>query len=482
MMSIRKQLFSIFLAIGLIIVIAISLLVNSRFRYNFNVYLNDNISKAEGVVVDILQEAYDEGKFTSDLIKDTTINTAIGNFAIGILNENKKFLYGTTKAEFLQRLKDDEDNKEEIHESYYKEHDREIYDSEGNVVYYARIGYYPTEIHTDLDKKFERNVNTSIIWCASIIFMCFIFAGMYLSRLFTYHIYGISKTSIALADGKLKARYPFKSKIKEIETLRYSMNYLGDKLEKQDALRKQLISDISHEIRTPLQILQSNLEAMIDGIYPIDEEQLNVLYNEVVRFGKLLSNLDLLKNIEDNELRIEKKVVNLNDSINEVFDSFKILAKEKKINYTIKTSETDKLMVFADKDSLKQMWMNLLSNAFKFTEKGEIKLTTAVDHKYCIVTVEDTGIGISENDLPYVFERMYRADKSREKYQGSGIGLTMVKKLVEKHDGKISVESTEGKGTKISIKLPIYTFMLEPNYISSKMKSYINIGNKKPKE
>lgn len=339
-----------------------------------------------------------------------------------------------------------------------------------------KIGYYPSDILTTNDLKFQKDVNISIVWCSSMILMWFILAGLYVSRLFTYHIYGISKTSIALADGKLNARYPFKSKIKEIETLRHSMNYLGEKLERQDTIRKKLISDVSHEIRTPLHILQSNLEAMIDGIYPIDEEQMNVLYQEVVRFGKLLNNLDLLKNVEENESRMNFRVINLNESVQEVFDAFKIVAKEKKINYHIKHTETENVMVSADKDALKQLWMNLLSNAFKFSDhKGEIKVYTGMQGKECTITVEDHGIGIAEEDLPYVFERMYRGDKSREQYQGSGIGLTMVKNIVEKHNGKVAIESVEGEYTKIIVTLPIHTKMLEPNNISGKMRNYMKM-------
>ena len=146
----------------------------------------------------------------------------------------------------------------------------------------------------------------------------------------------------------------------------------------------------------------------------------------------------------------------------------------------MKTSEIERVMVSADKDALKQLWMNILSNAFKFTgDKGEIHITASLNHKECTVIVQDSGIGIAEEDLPYVFERMYRGDKSREQYEGSGIGLTMVKNIVEKHNGKVSIESKEGEYTKVIVTLPVHSMMLEPNNISSKMKSYMKIGSKR---
>nr|WP_302597009.1 HAMP domain-containing sensor histidine kinase [uncultured Cellulosilyticum sp.] len=482
MISIRKQLFAIFLSIGCIMVLSTSLIVNVTIQRSFQMYIQNNISYASDMLVDVLEKLYEEDKWQQNLGQKLMLENymGMGNFSVAVLSPSKEFIWGTTQNELIEQIRQKSQNHIAVRNGLYCFEDRPLHDEDGKLIGYARIGYYPSATLNVNDIKFKNDINMSIVWCCSMILMCFIFAGLYLSRLFTYHIYGISKTSIALADGKLNARYPLKSKIKEIETLRHSMNYLGEKLEKQDTIRKKLISDVSHEIRTPLHILQSNLEAMIDGIYPIDEEQMNMLYKEVVRFGKLLNNLDLLKNIEDNETAKDFKLINLNESIREVFDAFKIVAKEKKINYHIKSSETDNVMIMADKDGMKQLWMNVLSNAFKFTgDRGEIKITTSLkENKECEIVIEDTGIGIDEEDLPYVFERMYRGDKSREQYEGSGIGLTMVKNIVESHKGKVRIESEKDKFTRVIVTLPVNMMMLQPNNISSKMKSYMKLGNK----
>ncbi len=480
MISIRKQLFTIFLSIGLMMVVFTSMSVSSVIDKNFHTYVNANVNAASDTIVELVQKSYDEGDFDNDVVRASIVESPMGNLAVSVLDQNKHYLWGMDKENLFDQLRNESKKAIKIDEKLYQEVERPYFKQNGEIAGYVRIGYYPSELLSSNDRKFQSNVKVSLIWCSSVILMWFIFAGLYVSRLFTYDIYGISKTSIALADGKLNARYLFKSKIKEIETLRHSMNYLGEKLERQDNIRKKLISDISHEIRTPLQILQSNLEAMIDGIYPIDEEQMNLLYKEVVRFGKLLNNLDLLKNVEESESKMNFRVISLQESIGEVYDAFKIVAKEKKINYNMKTSEIERVMVSADKDALKQLWMNILSNAFKFTgDKGEIHITASLNHKECTVIVQDSGIGIAEEDLPYVFERMYRGDKSREQYEGSGIGLTMVKNIVEKHNGKVSIESKEGEYTKVIVTLPVHSMMLEPNNISSKMKSYMKIGSKR---
>lgn len=476
MLSIRKQFFTLFLTMGLTMLLITSIIISSIISKNFKDYVNKNVEHMGDAYVAFIQDAINKDILNERAVEATIIANPMGNFSFSLLDADKHYIWGMDKEAFLGQLENDIAIEQPINRETYHEIDKEYFDKKGNLAGYVRIGYYPENILSKNDRKFQSNVQLSLMWCASIILIWFVFAGLYLSRLFTYHIYGISKTSIDLADGKLNARYLFKSKIKEIETLRHSMNYLGEKLERQDNIRKKLISDVSHEIRTPLQVLQSNLEAMIDGIYPIDEEQMQMLYKEVVRFGKLLNNLDLLKNVEEGEAAVNYREITLNEGLLDVYDTFKIVAKEKKIDYSIVVNETENVLIWGDKDSLKQLWMNIISNAFKFTgETGQIKIETHLNQKECQISVKDTGIGISEEDLPYVFERMYRGDKSREQYEGSGIGLTMVKNIVEKHDGRVRIESIEGVYTDVIVVLPIYALRTQQNHVGSKVKAYMKL-------
>ncbi len=479
MISIRKQLFGTLLALGFIIIFTISLAVNISIGKHFERYIETNIKHAGDVIVNILADLYETDKWERTIEEELIIETYMGNFAISVLTPQKELLWGTTKEELFDRLKQSDNDLLRFNTIPYRFEDRPIFSRKGELIGYARIGYYASTLLSSNDVKFQRDVNRTILWCGTIILGFFTVIGVYITCLFTHHIYGISRTSIALADGKLTTRYRDKSKIKEIETLRYSMNYLAEKLENQDAIRKKLISDVSHEIRTPLHILQSNLEAMLDGFYPIDAQQIELLYKEVVRFGKLLNNLDMLKTVEENIVKMDMEQLSLNESLKDVFDAYKIVARENRIKYQLNDTKTQQVSVWADQDMLKQVWMNVLSNAFKFTsKKGEITVATDIRNKECIITVEDTGVGIAEEDLPYVFERMYRGDKSREQYEGSGIGLTIVKRMLQLHQGKISIESREGEGTKVTIILPINEVAHTPSNISSKVKSYMRKGTK----
>lgn len=479
MITMRKQVFGILISLGMLIIFSVSYAVNISIQRHFEAYTEANIKRAGDAIIGVLQELYEIDQWHHNIGQELIIETYMGNFAISVLTPDKKFIWGTTQEQLLNKIQKINNGILPYSALPYRFEDRPIYNKAGVLVGYARIGYYTSAILSTNDLRFQTNVNRAILWSGGIILGFFSLLGLYISRLFTHHIYGISKTSMDLANGKLSARYHCKSKIKDIETLRYSMNYLAQKLENQDAIRKKLISDVSHEIRTPLHILQSNLEAMIDGFYPIDEEQMQLLYKEVVRFGKLLNNLDRLKSAEQAENTMDMKPLNLNESIKDVFDAFKIIAKERKIKYQFSDSASQQIMILADKDSIKQLWMNLLSNAFKFTDKkGEITVTTMTKNKECSIIIEDTGIGIAKEDLPYIFERMYRGDKSREKHEGSGLGLTIVKRIVELHKGRIDVESTEGKGTKVVVVFPVEDVMSSPNNIGTKVKSYMKLGIK----
>lgn len=461
MISIRKQLFAMLLCVGSFTIILTALFVNITIHVQFKEYVEKNIQNTSLMIVDLLEEIYNsEGSW--DKVREDALFTQAqtGKFSIAVLDTDKNILWGRTKETLLQEI--ESLGYPSVQGRAAKAYENMIYTFEdmpiradGNIVGYARIGYFPGFMLSSDDIMFQANINSSIIGSGLIALLCFILIGVYITRLFTKPIYAIVRTSVDLARGKYTVRYNRKSRIKELENLRHSMNYLAQTLEEQDLLRKKLISDVSHEIRTPLHILQSNLEAMIDGIYPIDEDQMEVLHKEVVRFSSLLSNLDKLKNIEDDVAQVNLVQIELNPVLKDLFNAFKILAREKGIKYHLDIRESKGVMILADTNAIKQIFMNILSNAFKFTEEGSITLRSEIRGKSVDIIVEDTGIGVAKEDVPYIFERMYRGDKSRERYEGSGIGLTIVKKLVTMHKGQIEVESEETKGSKFIITLPI---------------------------
>ncbi len=461
MISMRKQLFTLLLCTGSITIVLTALSVNMTLHNKFSSYIHNNIEKTSMLIVEQLEDMYEQtGSWDTLLQSEFWMRMQVDNFAVAILSPDKELIWGMTEHELAHKIKALDyplfygANFKDIENGIYSFEDIPI-EASGETIGYARIGYFPSFLLETEDIKFQTSINQSLVITGLVAMSCFVIVGAYVTRLFTKPIYAVAKASVDVAEGKYDTRYSKHSRIIELENLRHSMNYLAQTLEKQDALRRKLISDVSHEIRTPLHILQSNLEAMIDGIYPIDEEQMQVLYQEVVRFGSLLNNLDKLKNIEQDVPMGKKEEIYINTCLKEIYHTFKIVAKERNIKYKLNIQETQCVRVQADLGALKQILMNIVSNAFKFTQKGTITITTSVHGRMLRIAIEDTGIGIDEEDIPYVFERMYRGDKSREQYEGSGLGLTIVKKLVDAHRGKISIESKAGEGTCVIIDLPI---------------------------
>ncbi|OOB78205.1 MAG: hypothetical protein BEN18_00965 [Epulopiscium sp. Nuni2H_MBin001] len=463
MISFKKQMFSLFLILGLFVVVLVSVFVNTTMHREFQKYVASNVEYIARNVADKIMVNYHGDLAIMNLVEADILNELrTGKCAISILDRNKDKVIGVGKEELIEELyvahKDEYPvTLEVLHNLEYVETDIPILSMQtSEIVAFVRTGYFPSLLLSMDEVGFQDKINSSIVLIALGTISCSTLFALYLTTLFSKPIYGIVETALELSKGNYKVRYNRHSNIKEVETLRQSMNNLAQQLEEEDNVRKKLISDVSHEIRTPLHILQSNLEAMIDGIYPTDEEQMQALHKEVVRFSNLLSNLDKLKGIEESRVELSLIPVGLNQELQEVFNTFKIRALSKQLDFTLNMKKSEQVVVNLDVDAFKQIMTNLLSNAFKFTEAGAISIKTEVKGKLVTIEIKDTGIGINREDQKYMFDRMYRGDKSREQYEGSGIGLTIVKKLIVQLNGEIKVRSREGHGTTMLIQLPIY--------------------------
>jgi signal transduction histidine kinase len=213
----------------------------------------------------------------------------------------------------------------------------------------------------------------------------------------------------------------------------------------------QLTSDVAHELRTPLTCLQGNLEALIDGVWEPTAERLMSCHEETRRLTKLVEDLSALTRIEWQGIPLNRCDFDLSDLLRLVAGSFESAAAEKGI--AISYEKLPPLPVRADYDRVKQVFFNILSNAVKYTDKGGVVLRgrrlDRLSHpdytQRCEVTVADTGIGIPSEDLPHIFERFYRTDKSRSRATGgSGVGLTIAAAIVQAHGGTVRAESGDG--------------------------------------
>ena len=227
-------------------------------------------------------------------------------------------------------------------------------------------------------------------------------------------------------------------------------------LQRLQKMRSQFLANVSHELRTPIFAIQGYVETLLNGA--IHDEKVNKHFLEkanqhTVSLSNLLNDLIDISMIESGEMRMSYRYFKINDLINQVIQENKIIAEEKNLELTYIPARED-LEVFGDKDKLRQVLINLILNAVKYTEKGKIEVIVEEDNKNARVIVKDTGIGIPENQHDRIFERFFRVDKARSREQGgTGLGLAIVKHIVEAHNSKVNVSSTVDEGSEFSFSL-----------------------------
>ena len=244
------------------------------------------------------------------------------------------------------------------------------------------------------------------------------------------------------------------------KVIRGAVAVLRDMTEERrlDKLRKDFIANVSHELRTPIAMLQGYSEAIVDDIAATDEEKkelAKVIYDESLRMGRLVNDLLDLARMEAGHLTLHKERVPLRTYIERIIHKFQALAKEKGVRLLVDMNE--EFVVLLDPDRIEQVLTNLIDNALRHTDDGgEVRVIVDGDEEAVRISVRDSGSGIAEEDLPFVFERFYKADKARTRGRsGTGLGLAIAKNIVEAHKGTIAVHSKLGEGTTFTFTLPL---------------------------
>ncbi len=253
----------------------------------------------------------------------------------------------------------------------------------------------------------------------------------------------------------LSRRIPYRgSEREEVGRLITAFNQTLERLEQLFSSQQRFLADVSHELRTPLTVIKGNVD-LIRKIGTADDESLLNIEDEADRLTRLVGDLLLETQAESGKLPLYFAPVELDTLVLEVFKEMRILARER---IQLKLTEIDQIVVNGDRDRLKQVLINLVSNAIKYTpQAGEVYMSLGKVGEMARLIVRDTGSGIPSEDLPHIFERFYRAEKSRSrsKVGGAGLGLSIAYWIVTNHGGRIEVDSAEGKGTTFCIWLPV---------------------------
>ncbi len=234
-----------------------------------------------------------------------------------------------------------------------------------------------------------------------------------------------------------------------------------DEIKTMDNLRRELVANVSHDLRTPLATIQGYIETILIKSETLSEEErkkyLHTIFNSTERLKNLVSELFELSKLEARETKPNPEAFSLAELVQDIQQKNVVLAEEKNINLEVKFP-FDLPMVYADIGMMEKVIQNLIDNAIKFTsENGKVLITLAPNSDEVLVEIQDTGHGINSDELPHIFDRYQRNQRSGQKEnEGLGLGLAIVKRIMEVHGMEISVSSAEGKGTVFSFRIPIY--------------------------
>lgn len=293
-------------------------------------------------------------------------------------------------------------------------------------------------------------------------FVCSIFgilAGVLVSHTLTTPLGNLADAATLLGQQRRLDERIVVNGTREVVELAQSFNDMAASLQKAEYLRQQLVTDVAHELRTPLNSLQGNLYAMLDDMYPLTKEEIVKLYERTRGLIRLVEDLSEVSRAESGQLTMHMAQVDLHQMIENVVGAILSLSNKEDILIDL-VLPNDSINVMGDSERLAQVLRNVLSNSFNHIKSGRIEITAMQHNNEAFINISDTGSGIPEEHLPFIFERFYRADASRDRiHGGTGIGLSISRAIVHAHQGTISAQSPGllGRGTTIRIVLPAGT-------------------------
>lgn len=319
----------------------------------------------------------------------------------------------------------------------------------------GRVGtIIASQIMGNLEQDFIQSVRKANWYAGIIAVVMAMIVSMLVSKKFSTPLVLLAEATRRIADKNLSYRVNITSK-DEFGQVAQAFNKMAESLEKNESLRKQLIADVAHELRTPLTLLRGNLESLQEGIIKPSPEVFVSLHDESLRMSRLVADLQNLSLADAGELIVLKNPENLTDIITGVVNGISHDAVVSGVSLQLSLPK-ERVMLAVDRHRIEQIFYNLLRNALRYTPQGGtigIALNQAADHVKIEIT--DTGQGIDAADLPYIFDRFYRVDKSRNRESGgAGLGLAITKSFVEAHGGEIWAESQLDHGSKFIFTLP----------------------------
>ncbi|MFO1445043.1 HAMP domain-containing histidine kinase [Bacillus sp. Bva_UNVM-123] len=311
--------------------------------------------------------------------------------------------------------------------------------------------FYPLGM-VDEEFVFLETIKRYIIVAVGLTIVLSLLFSILFSKKLTSGFNRLSQAVKEIQNHNLNVRVPVENLSEEMKLLGTSFNNLAESLSREELLRKQFTGDLAHELRTPLATLRSQIEAYQDGVWEPTQKRLQQSHDELMRLVRLVNELEKLLSAENPQIQLHKTEIETGKILALIENQFKPSFNKRGVKLNIKKTDKEYYLC-ADHDRLIQILTNIIQNALNYTPSGKsVTVSIKEMEHYVGFIIKDEGIGIAKEDLPFIFHRFYRGDKSRaRKTGGIGIGLSIVKALVDAHDAIIKIDSTQNAGTTVSI-------------------------------
>ncbi len=413
----------------------------------FQSYARDNVQDTADRLADAIEQQYDEADgWPEDVVESIglTSDSFVG-MGIRIVDADGRVLYENSVGT-LQSLDDESSVSATLVD--------DAGDKIGEVYLWAAGS---GSLLTQNDSEFRRASFSAIVSAAVLAVVLAVIVGYFYSRVVTRPLTRITATANQIRNGDLTARTGL-SGMDEMGRLGETFDDMATTLEKDIKLEHRLTSDVAHELRTPLMAMQATVEAMQDGVIPADQEHLATVAIEIRRLSRLVDAMLKLSRMENGKTPLRIEHVDAIDLVKSLVTYQEPLFNDNGLGLSFENATGhEEVYVDLDPDLIREALVNLLSNAMRYTpEGGEVKAVVAKSRREVLISVSDTGIGIAREDIPRVFSRFWRSDASRERVAGGlGVGLSLTKEIIDRHNGTISVDSELGAGTTFTLHIPL---------------------------
>ncbi len=457
-MNLKARLILSYTVLSLLLIFSLLFVSNLMLERQFNNYVKE---KQERKNLDIVESVLAE--FETDKTPNLDYLFSIGQNALNegiILMVNDKLgnelfcmsCLDNTRCENM--LTSMESTMRKRYPNFVGEYTEKVYPLSKYDVDYGtvKLGFYGPFYYNEADIKFIDMLNNLFIKAAFIFLIIAFIVGYFMANRIAKPLKAVTLKTQEIEKGNYTNRITFSSKTAEIDSLIDSVNALAFTLDTQQSLKKRMAQDYAHEFRTPLAAIQSNLEGIIDGVFEPTNERVESIRQEILRLSRMVEGIDKIAELQNDNVSLHKEHFNFCELLNQNLTTFEAEIKDKNIILTLNTEHCE---IYADKDKISSVIINLISNAVKYTDEGG-KIDIEVKNKKdsIMFTVTDNGVGIAEADLSNIFEHLYRADVSRARDTGgSGIGLSVAKAIVTAHGGRIEVKSKQGSGSEFVVEL-----------------------------